>query len=80
MPTRRIARALATLIVAATPAVFAAEPAAHSTVAGQPVISPIPNYPNPQFDPQPDFPTVRTAYGVVEPIPNYPNPQFDPQS
>jgi len=48
--------------------------------AGASTTSPIPNYPNPAFNPTPCFPIVRAADGTPVPIPNYPNPQFDPAS
>ena len=65
---------LAAAVTCAAGLAVAAVPAGASTT------SPIPNYPNPQFDPAPDFPVVRAADGTIVPIPNYPNPQFDPQS
>jgi hypothetical protein len=49
-----------------------------ATPAGAFTTSPIPNYPNPAFNPTPNLPVVRAVDSTASPIPNYPNPQFDP--
>src|ERR1700736_4229886 len=69
MPTRLVLRAFASLIAVATPAAarIPVAPAAHAAVAGTIPTSPVPNYPNPVFDPTPDFPIVHAADGTVVP-------------